>query len=138
MTHTHTARELPYESDFEDLLDGDLDPFGNGEECRPLNEYGLIVMSGSEDEWEYEYHDEWEYEEIDSENETLSNEIDTLPFEIQTLPCEIDTLPSEIDTLPFESDTLPSESGTLPSQSGTPRKKRKWETIISARVAEMI
>ena len=131
MTHTHTARELPYESDFEDLLDGELDPFGNGEECRPLNEDGFIVTSGSD-------NDEWEYEEIDSENETLANEIDTLPFEIQTLPCEIDTLPSEIDTLPSESDTLPSESGTLPSQSGTPRKKRKWETIISARVAEMI
>jgi hypothetical protein len=103
MRDTITARESLYESDFEDLLDGDLDPFGNGEECRPLNEDGLIVMSGSEDEWEYEYHDEWEYEEIDSENETLG-------YEIDTLPSEIDTLPSEIDTLPSESDTLPSES----------------------------
>jgi hypothetical protein len=110
MTDTHTARESLYESDFEDLLDGDLDPFGNGEECRPLNEDGLIVMSGSEDEWEYEYHEEWEYEEIDSENETLG--------------CEIDTLPSEIDTGPSESDT--------------PRMyKRKWQTFISARVAEI-
>ena len=117
MSDTITARESLYESDFEDLLDGDLDPFGNGEECRPLNEDGLIVMSGSEDEWEYEYHDEWEYEEIDS---------------------EIDTLPSETDTLPSESDTLPSESDTVPSESGTPlMHKRKWETFISARVAEM-
>ena len=127
MTHTHTAREPLYESDFEDLLDSELDQFGNGEECRPLNEDGFIVTSGSD-------NDEWEYEEIDSENETLANEIDTLPFEIQTLPCEIDTLPSEIDTLPSESDTLPSESGTPKTNCG---HKRKWETIISARVAEM-
>jgi hypothetical protein len=124
MTDTNTGHESLYESDFEDLLDGDLDPFGNGEECRPLNEDGLIVMSGSEDEWEYEYHDEWEYEEIDSENETLG--------------CEIDTLPSEIDTLPSESDTLPSEIDTGPSESDTPRMlKRKWQTFISARVAEI-
>jgi hypothetical protein len=124
MTDTHTARESLYESDFEDLLDGDLDPFGNGEECRPLNEDGLIVMSGSEDEWEYEYHDEWEYEEIDSDNETLGYKIDTLP--------------SEIDTLPSESDTLPSEIDTGPSESDTPRMlKRKWQTFISARVAEI-
>jgi hypothetical protein len=117
MTDTNTGRESLYESDFEDLLDGDLDPFGNGEECRPLNEDGLIVMSGSEDEWEYEYHDEWEYEEIDSENETLGY---------------------EIDTLPSESDTLPSEIDTVPSESGTPRMyKRKWQTFISARVAEI-
>jgi hypothetical protein len=117
MTDTITARESLYESDFEDLLDGDLDPFGNGEECRPLNEYGLIVMSGSEDEWEYEYHDEWEYEEIDS---------------------EIDTLPSETDTLASEIDTLPSEIDTVPSEIDTPRMyKRKWETFISTRVAEM-
>jgi hypothetical protein len=124
MTDTNTGHESLYESDFEDLLDGDLDPFGNGEECRPLNEDGLIVMSGSEDEWEYEYHDEWEYEEIDSENETLGYEIDTLP--------------SEIDTLPSESDTLPSEIDTGPSESDTPRMlKRKWQTFISARVAEI-
>jgi hypothetical protein len=117
MTDTNTGRESLYESDFEDLLDGDLDPFGNGEECRPLNEDGLIVMSGSEDEWEYEYHDEWEYEEIDSENETLGY---------------------EIDTLPSESDTLPSEIDTGPSESDTPRMlKRKWQTFISARVAEI-
>ena len=117
MTDTNTGHESLYESDFEDLLDGDLDPFGNGEECRPLNEDGLIVMSGSEDEWEYEYHDEWEYEEIDSENETLGY---------------------EIDTLPSESDTLPSEIDTVPSESGTPRMyKRKWQTFISARVAEI-
>ena len=117
MSDTITARESLYESDFEDLLDGDLDPFGNGEECRPLNEDGLIVMSGSEDEWEYEYHDEWEYEEIDS---------------------EIDTLPSETDTLPSEIDTLPSEIDAVPSESDTPRMhKRKWETFTSARVAEL-
>jgi hypothetical protein len=123
MTDTNTGRESLYESDFEDLLDGDLDPFGNGEECRPLNEDGLIVMSGSEDEWEYE--------EIDSENETLG-------YEIDTLPSEIDTLPSEIDTLPSESDTLPSEIDTGPSESDTPRMhKRKWQTFISARVAEI-
>jgi len=129
MTHTHTALESAYESDFEDLLDGELNPFHNGEECRPLNADGLIVMSGSEDEWESEYHHEWEYEEIDSENETLGYEIDTVPSEIDTLPSEIDTDPSEIDT--------------VPSESGTPRKKtncwhkRKWETFISARVADM-
>ena len=117
MTDTHTARESLYESDFEDLLDGEMVMLGNGEECRPLNEDGLIVMSGSEDEWEYEYHDEWEYEEIDSENETLGCEIDTLPSETDTLASEIDTVPSEIDT---------------------PRMyKRKWQTFISARVAEI-
>jgi hypothetical protein len=64
MTHTHTPVQALYESDTEeDLLGGDLDPFGNGEECRPLDKDGFIVPSDVE-------NNDCEYETIDSEHES--------------------------------------------------------------------